>query len=332
MASIQQLEKLHHIHRIFQNDQSLESVVASQRVHEALAQTEHLIKQRAFLREERRRLRVTSEKLEERKRAIKFMSQRDWMGEHFKGVKGVKRIRINVGGLVFEAYETTLKKDSKSILSQLCDTDPPFIPDSDGCFVFNRDWWLFRYILAFLRDGSLPDDRTLLAQLYQEASFWRLAELMTAIEEDKLHLKHENHDKDGRPIVTKPVDPFYKEDTKKPKKWWQTVPSWWRSVIEAELEKKKNEGKKEDWWTGKPAPLKQEEKDILHKGTKSGMAVSSTWAGNSWTEHEHGEKTTNIAATARELHAILENGDRSLHEMLMKKHPPLPQTVLLKKI
>ena len=48
--------------------------------------------------------------------------------------------------------------------------------------------WLFRHILQFLRDGSLPDDRPLLAQLYREAAFFKLQELQTAIEEEKVLL------------------------------------------------------------------------------------------------------------------------------------------------
>lgn len=226
MASIQQLEKLHHIHRLFQNDRSLESVVASQRVESALNRTKQLIKQRAFLREERRRLRITSEKLEERKRATKFMTQTDWMGAHFDGLHTVRRIRINVGGLVFETYETTLRRDPGSLLSQLCDEDPPVLPDPDGCFVFNRDWWLFRYILTFLRDGSLPDDRSLLAQLYQEASFWRLAELMLAIEESKLHLTHEQTGRGDKTSHPNEKDPSHKSGSSKSKKWWQSVPRY----------------------------------------------------------------------------------------------------------
>lgn len=42
MASIQQLEKLHHIQRIFQHDRSLESVVAFQRVQTATQRTEQV--------------------------------------------------------------------------------------------------------------------------------------------------------------------------------------------------------------------------------------------------------------------------------------------------
>jgi hypothetical protein len=40
--------------------------------------------------------------------------------------------------------------------------------------------------LQFLRDGSLPDDRPLLAQLYKEAAFFKLHELQRAIEEEKV--------------------------------------------------------------------------------------------------------------------------------------------------
>ena len=51
--------------------------------------------------------------------------------------------------------------------------EPPF---------FDRDWWLFRYILQCLREGAaaLPQDRSLLKQLFSEAGFWRL----TALQED----------------------------------------------------------------------------------------------------------------------------------------------------
>ena len=38
----------------------------------------------------------------------------------------------------------------------------------------DRDWWLFRYVLTFLRDGLVPQSRSLALQLYREAAFWRL--------------------------------------------------------------------------------------------------------------------------------------------------------------
>ena len=51
---------------------------------------------------------------------------------------------------------------------------------------FTKLRWLFRHLLQFLRDGSLPDDRPLLAQLYREAAFFHLNEMQKAIEEEKV--------------------------------------------------------------------------------------------------------------------------------------------------
>ena len=78
-----------------------------------------MIKQRTFLREERRQLRITTEKLEERKRAIKFITQKDWLCDEFRQTKDEKKVKINVGGILFEAYESTLKRDPKSLLNQV---------------------------------------------------------------------------------------------------------------------------------------------------------------------------------------------------------------------
>ena len=63
-------------------------------------------------------------------------------------------------------------------------------PDSDVIFV-DRDWWLFRHILAFLRAGpsALPRDLELLRQLYIESAFFRLNTLRAAIEK-QLHTMH----------------------------------------------------------------------------------------------------------------------------------------------
>jgi hypothetical protein len=46
--------------------------------------------------------------------------------------------------------------------------------------------WLFRYVMTFLRDGTLPDDRALLSQLYREAVHWNLASMQRAIEEERV--------------------------------------------------------------------------------------------------------------------------------------------------
>lgn len=100
MATVQQLEKLHHIQRLFYVDDSLEACVAGERVATTIKKTEQLIKQRAYLREERRRLRVSSEQLEDRKNALKTLNEKDWLPAHLKTTTDEKRIQLNIGGLV----------------------------------------------------------------------------------------------------------------------------------------------------------------------------------------------------------------------------------------
>ena len=43
-------------------------------------------------------------------------------------------------------------------------------------------------MMAFMRDGTLPEDRTLLSQLYREAVFWNLSSMQRAIEEERVKL------------------------------------------------------------------------------------------------------------------------------------------------
>jgi hypothetical protein len=100
MATVQQLEKLHHVQRLFYVDDSLEACVAGERVSATIKKTEQLIKQRAYLREERRRLRVSSEQLEDRKIALKTLKEKDWMPAQLKATIGEKRVQMNIGGLV----------------------------------------------------------------------------------------------------------------------------------------------------------------------------------------------------------------------------------------
>ena len=54
--------------------------------------------------------------------------------------------------------------------------------DEAGCFFVERDWWVFRYILQFLRNDTLSRDSGLLEEMYTEASFYRLNSLRRAIE------------------------------------------------------------------------------------------------------------------------------------------------------
>lgn len=92
-------------------------------------------------------------------------------------------ISINVGGQIFEASVDILTKDPYSMLAGLCRLESPIVkPDEDGIFYIDRDWWIFRHILSFLRSNILPNELETLKELYLESSFYRLEKLQRAIE------------------------------------------------------------------------------------------------------------------------------------------------------
>lgn len=92
-------------------------------------------------------------------------------------------IGVNVGGQVFETTVAVLTVDPYSLLSACCRRKSPVRASSDGVYFFDRDWWLFRHILSYLRSGVLPRELNVLKELYEEASFYRLEKLQRAIEE-----------------------------------------------------------------------------------------------------------------------------------------------------
>jgi len=93
------------------------------------------------------------------------------------------QVMLNVGGQVFQTTAGVLTKDRFSILASLCSEGGcPMERDENGCFFLERDWWVFRYILQFLRNNTLPRDGPLLEEMYTEASFYRLNSLRRAIE------------------------------------------------------------------------------------------------------------------------------------------------------
>lgn len=88
---------------------------------------------------------------------------------------------------MLQLFKSTVKiwtRDRFSILAQLCTTKPklPKLCLEDDAFFFDRDFWIFQFIYAFLKDNALPDAVDVLRELYCEASFYRIGLLRHAIE------------------------------------------------------------------------------------------------------------------------------------------------------
>ena len=209
--------------------------------------------------------------------------------------------RINVSGLMFEAPQAVLQRDPKSILADLpgaAAKDRGDVRCEEGIYHLERDWWLFRYMLAFLRDGTLPGETALLVALYREANFYGLLQLQCAIEERKLHLREppaeegagaggdnggktggdgSGNGKSGDGLRDKDKGKENENEgvvgkTKPPLMWWKSLPSWFTSVDEVVEQQKKvakeaGEKREADWWVstsykGRNFVLKQDsEKD-----------------------------------------------------------------------
>lgn len=68
-------------------------------VHTVLGMFPQIIRQKAFLRDERRRLRIASENLDAKRQALATMKREDWLPDSLKRVDE-DRIALNIGGLV----------------------------------------------------------------------------------------------------------------------------------------------------------------------------------------------------------------------------------------
>lgn len=91
---------------------------------------------------------------------------------------------FNVGGQIFETTVGVLTRDPYSILAGCCRVNGKVIQPNpiDGIYYIDRDWWLFRHIISYLRSNVLPNELETLKELYQEASFYRLESLQRSIE------------------------------------------------------------------------------------------------------------------------------------------------------
>jgi hypothetical protein len=94
-------------------------------------------------------------------------------------------ICLNVGGQIFETSTEILSRDPYSILAACCrrEINAAFQQNEEGVIFFDRDWWIFRHVLSYLRSNVLPHELETLKELYTEASYYRLESLQRSIEE-----------------------------------------------------------------------------------------------------------------------------------------------------
>lgn len=90
---------------------------------------------------------------------------------------------LNVGGEIYTTTLDTLTRCRDSMLGTMFTGQVPMLRDSCGNIFIDRDGKVFRYILNYLRSGSLdlPDGFTELALLRREADFFQIPRLLEEI-------------------------------------------------------------------------------------------------------------------------------------------------------
>ncbi|XP_053379295.1 BTB/POZ domain-containing protein KCTD4-like [Mercenaria mercenaria] len=96
-----------------------------------------------------------------------------------------ERIILNVGGQKFETSRVTLSKDPNCLLAKIVGKNG-MTPRYGNQYFIDRDPAHFRLVLNFIRNGScdlrtLPHDLRYLYELYYEAYYYNLPELVEAV-------------------------------------------------------------------------------------------------------------------------------------------------------
>ncbi|GMT14315.1 hypothetical protein PFISCL1PPCAC_5612 [Pristionchus fissidentatus] len=89
------------------------------------------------------------------------------------------RVRLNIGGQVFETTKFTLKRIPETVLSTVVESR--WSADGSTEIFIDRDPTHFTRILNFLRDGDsfiLPKDEDLVEEIRKEAQFYQIQDLL----------------------------------------------------------------------------------------------------------------------------------------------------------
>ncbi|CAM9623760.1 unnamed protein product [Pylaiella littoralis] len=271
------IRNLDHVAHQMEEVLSLEGTVVVQRATELQVEARKLARQRAFLREERRRARMEEELLRLNIADFSMMKNDDWIPAECASHPYGERVRLNVGGQLFEASKAVFRRDPACLLAALChDGGPPKV-DLDGTVSVDRDWWMFRYVIKFLREGILPIDSSLLTQLYREAGYWRCESLKRAIEE-QMHLYRSTFE--GCTSGGTQRERIVAEA------WWRTPLNTWEAKEASQpatptkaVENPEEAAVKDDWWTGSDIGRSRPDLkiNVSPKDENIQLATSTTW-------------------------------------------------------
>jgi len=125
------------------------------------AEFSRIARRRLVYEDELKKIVLEETKLKQDQKNFDHARKSGWFQTTLLPTSDMRRVKVNVGGYVFETYARVLTRDPSSLLAALVEKDV----DRDACVFIERDWWLFRHILCFLRDGRLPRNQELLIQL-----------------------------------------------------------------------------------------------------------------------------------------------------------------------
>jgi len=173
-------------------DERLGEVEERMRVADARAATlstaeNDLAEREAALVDERSRLDDDRQQLAEAE--TRFRDETARVEELSRTWNGDSKVRLDVGGSVYTTSTHTLRRYPSSLLALMFSGRHELQPESDGSYFIDRDGVHFRYVLNFLRDGSLdpqtlPKDRSSVRQIICEARYYQLDALVDHL--DKL--------------------------------------------------------------------------------------------------------------------------------------------------
>ncbi|KAI8081776.1 BTB/POZ protein [Halteromyces radiatus] len=119
-------------------------------------------------------------KLEQRKRTLNDTEPRDITAFQNK-------IKLNVGGVIFETSLATLKREESSLLATMFSGKHVLKLDAEGSYFIDRDPTHFRLVLNYLRDlrisPAVIQDNTVCQELLHEAQYYRIEGLIKLLQQ-----------------------------------------------------------------------------------------------------------------------------------------------------